>query len=122
MLDILLYLTIIFAFSTFILTFHPIFKDIIALRFFSALMLYGAMTGVSATVMFVGFGSTSVITYATSQAGDPGRLGELEVFQDGFGYMAVWQIFWGFILMAKYVFSGGKGEMNEIDAHAERYA
>lgn len=122
MLEALLYLTVFFSFSTFLLTFHPTFKDIIALRLFSAMMLYACTLAVSEPTMFVGYGSTNVITYTSSMGGDPGRSGELPLFQDGFGYLAVYQVVYAFVLMAKYVFSGGSGEMNEVSEHDERYA
>jgi len=121
-LDVILYLTIIFAFSLFVLTFHPSYKDIISLRLFSAMMLYATAVAISAPMMFVGWTSTGVGTYISSQAGDPGRAAELEIYQEGFGYTAGYQLVYAFVLMSKYVFLGKKGEINEISEHDERYA
>jgi len=68
-----LYLALLFfAFTLTLLSF--IKNKTIALRLFSAMALIAAaIAGLGEPFLYVGFGSVNVITYASSQAGDPGR-------------------------------------------------
>ena len=68
-----LYLALlIFAYSLTVLSF--IKNRTIILRIFSALALIAAaIAGLGEPFLYVGFGSVNVITYASSQAGDPAR-------------------------------------------------
>jgi hypothetical protein len=81
-----------------------ILPNVIVLRLISGMLLISFALVVNFPTLMVGFGSLNPITYGTSQAGDPGRSGELEVFTIGFGLIGVFQILWSLVLMLKLVF------------------
>jgi hypothetical protein len=98
-----------------------ILKDVIALRLISGMLLVGFSLSVLLPVMWVGFTSTGVSTYVTSTAGDPGRLGEVEILSLGFGLVGVFQILYGLILMVKLAFTQTNPDNYALNPDAEAY-
>jgi hypothetical protein len=96
-------------------------KDVIALRFISGMFLVGTALAVLMPVLFVGFGSTNVIPYAASAAGDPGRSGEVEIISLGFGLVGMFQFIYGLILMIKLAFGQSADSNNALNPDAEAY-
>lgn len=93
--------TIIF----YVLPWLPPLNRNIALRLISGLLsIFCAIVIIADPFFYVGFGSTNVITYATSQAGDPARKGDL-YFGLTLSLLGFIQFLYAFFLINKWAFS-----------------
>ena len=96
-----LYLMLLaFTYSLTILSF--VIPKNIPVRLFSSMLLFMSSFVGFQSFMYIGFGNLNVLTWITSQAGDPGRGGELEVLWM-YGLMGLLQMYFVLVLCVELV-------------------